>query len=59
MNIYTRKQRWKKLLLIMALLIGIGSLWYTNRLVGKLQIEEKKKVMDEKNMDYLMMLERQ
>ena len=44
MNIYTRKQRWKKLLLGMALLIGIGSLWYTNRLVGKLQIEEKKKV---------------
>ena len=28
----------------MALLIGIGSLWYTNRLVDKLQVEEKKKV---------------
>ena len=44
MNIYTRKQRWKKLLLILALLISAGSLWYTNRLVIKLQEEEKKKI---------------
>lgn len=44
MNIYTRKQRWKLLLLIVALLIGIGSLWYTNTLVKKLSEEEKKKV---------------
>jgi len=43
-NIYTRKQRWKKLLLILALLISAGSLWYTNRLVIKLQEEEKKKI---------------
>lgn len=44
MNIYTRKQRWKKLLLILALLISAGSLWYTNGLVIKLQEEEKKKI---------------
>ncbi|CAN5536456.1 HAMP domain-containing sensor histidine kinase [soil metagenome] len=44
MNIYTRKQRWKLTLLIVALLIGIGSLWYTNQLVQKLSVEEKKKV---------------
>ncbi len=44
MNIYTRKQRWKLTLLIAALLIGIGSLWYTNQLVQKLATEEKKKV---------------
>ena len=44
MNIYTRKQRWKKLLLILALLISAGSLWYTNRLVIKLQEVEKKKI---------------
>jgi hypothetical protein len=43
-NIYTRKQHWKKLLLILALLISAGSLWYTNRLVIKLQEEEKKKI---------------
>jgi anti-sigma regulatory factor (Ser/Thr protein kinase) len=43
-NIYTRKQRWKLILLVAALLIGIGSLWYTNQLVRKLSEEEKKKV---------------
>jgi signal transduction histidine kinase len=43
-NIYTRKQRWKLILLLIALFIGIGSLWYTNQLVKKLSIEEKKKV---------------
>ena len=44
MNIYTQKQRWKILLLIAALLIGTASLWYTNRLVKKLSIEERKKI---------------
>jgi len=43
-NIYTRKQRWKLLLLLIALAIGVGSLLYTNRLVKKLSVEEKKKV---------------
>jgi signal transduction histidine kinase len=44
LNIYTRKQRWKLTLLAAALLIGIGSLLYTNQLVRKLSEEEKKKV---------------
>ena len=44
MNIYTRKQRWKFILLVIALLIGVGSLLYTNQLVKKLSEEEKKKV---------------
>ncbi len=44
MNIYTQKQRWKLLLLIAALLIGAASLWYTNKLVKKLSIEERKKI---------------
>lgn len=44
MNIYTQKQRWKLLLLASALLIGIASLWYTNRLVKVLEEEEKKRV---------------
>lgn len=44
MNIYTRKQRWKLALLLAALVIGITSLWYTNRLVEKLSDQEKKNV---------------
>ncbi len=44
MNIYTRKQRWKLLLLIAAMLIGISSMWYTNKLAGELAGEEKKRV---------------
>lgn len=43
-NIYTRKQRWKLALLIAALLIGLTSLWYTNKLVEKLSEQEKKNV---------------
>ncbi|MFZ7144941.1 MAG: sensor histidine kinase [Bacteroidota bacterium] len=44
MNIYTQKQRWKLLLLLAALMIGTASLWYTNRLVNKLAVEERKKI---------------
>lgn len=44
MNIYTRKQRWKLALLIVALGIGIASLWYTNNLVRQLAEQEKKNV---------------
>ncbi len=44
MNIYTRKQRWKFSLLITALVIALVSSWYTDKLVKKLSLEEKKKV---------------
>jgi signal transduction histidine kinase len=44
MNIYTRKNRWKYVLFIAAVFIGVGSLWYTNNLVKKLSYEEHKKV---------------
>ncbi len=44
MNIYTRKQRWKLFLLIVAIGIGVGSLLYTHRLVNRLSEEERKKV---------------
>ena len=44
MDIYYRKQQWKLLLFVFAILIGIGSLWYTNRLVSSLAAEEHKKV---------------
>lgn len=44
MDIYNRKQQWKLLLFIFAVLIGVSSLWYTNQLVSDLAIEEQKKV---------------
>ena len=44
MNIYSRKQAWKLLLLIIAVIIGIASLWVTNNLVKKLEQEERKKI---------------
>ena len=44
MNIYKKKIRWKFFLLIAAVVIGIGSLLYTNFLVKKLEREERKKV---------------
>ena len=44
MDIYYRKQQWKLLLFIFAILIGMGSLWYTNKLVKSLAVEEQKKV---------------
>ena len=43
MNIYSRKQRWKLLLFIAAVLIIIASLWYTNTLVSKIAREERNK----------------
>jgi two-component sensor histidine kinase len=44
MSIYERKQRWKLVLLIIAIIIGVSSLYYTNILVDKLSFEERKKV---------------
>ncbi|MFT4543889.1 MAG: two-component sensor histidine kinase [Bacteroidia bacterium] len=43
MNIYSKKQRWKLLLVIIALIIGIGSLYYTNQLVQRLAVQERHK----------------
>ena len=44
MNIYSKKQYWKGVLLAIAVVIGLSSLYYTNTLVKKLQWEERKKV---------------
>ncbi|TNF23894.1 MAG: ATP-binding protein, partial [Bacteroidetes bacterium] len=44
MNIYSKKQRWKQLLVLVALVIGVGSLFYTNQLVGRLAVQERNKV---------------
>lgn len=43
MNIYTRKLRWKFFLFIAAISIGVSSLLYTNNLVKKLAVEERKR----------------
>ncbi len=44
MNIYSKKQRWKLLLAVAAILIIASSLWYTNILVNKIAQEERDKV---------------
>ena len=44
MDIYSKKQRWKHILLLSAVLIGVGSLTYTNRLVKQIEITERQKM---------------
>lgn len=44
MDLYSKKQRWKQLLIVIALGIGIGSLLYTNDLVEGLAEQERNKV---------------
>ncbi len=44
MNIYQQKQRWKLLLFAGAVIIGVGSLVYTNRLVKSLSAQERNKI---------------
>lgn len=44
MNVYANKKRWKFILFIIAIIIGIASLRYTDLLVKKLAVEERKKV---------------
>ncbi len=43
MNIYRKRLLWKVLLLIFAVFIGLGSLFYTHALVDRLKEEERKK----------------
>ena len=44
LDIYLKKRRWKILLFMGAILIGLASLLYTNWLTDKLSQEERKKV---------------
>ncbi len=44
MSIYYKKQWWKIILFSIAVIIGVSSLYYTNILVKRLSIEERKKV---------------
>ena len=44
MDIYSKKQKWKFILLSIAIMIGISSLFVTNLLVKELKNEERKKI---------------
>ena len=44
MDIYSKKQKWKFTLLGFAIIIGLSSLFVTNRLVKQLKNEERKKI---------------
>jgi len=44
LDIYRKKQRWKRILLLAAILIGVGSLFYTNRLVKSIEATERQKM---------------
>jgi signal transduction histidine kinase len=44
LNIYSKKLRWKQLLVLIAIAIAAGSLVYTNQLADELASEERKKV---------------
>lgn len=44
MDIYFRKKRWKQIIFIFAIMIGISSLLYTNRIVNEVSLEERGKV---------------
>lgn len=44
MDLYSRKQRWKLVLAIVALLLVGASLWYSNRIVDRIRAEERRKV---------------
>jgi len=43
-DLYSRKQRWKLVLAIVAMIIVGVSLWYSNRIVNKIREEERQKV---------------
>lgn len=44
MNIYSRKETWKKILFALAFVIVAVSIWYTNILVAQIASEERQKV---------------
>lgn len=44
MRLYEQKKWWKRALAVVAVCIGVFSIWYTNKLVNQLAIEEEKKI---------------
>lgn len=69
MNIYSKKQKWKFFLFVIAVVIGVSSFVITNNLAKKLSVEERKKVelwalgmrqlsaLDNEEKDYTFILE--
>lgn len=41
---FSKKRQWKLILFVTAIVIGLSSMWYTNRLVRELANEERKRV---------------
>ena len=44
MNVYSNKQRWKRLLLAVASVIVVATLWYSNDMARRIREEEQNKV---------------
>jgi signal transduction histidine kinase len=44
MRLYEQKKWWKRALALIAICIGVFSIWYTNKLVKQLATEEQKKI---------------
>jgi len=44
MNLYSKKQRWKIVLMFAALIIVVSTIWYASYIAGKVQNEERQKV---------------
>jgi len=44
MNLYSNKQRWKVFLIILAIIIVVITLWYSNYIVRQIQQEEKNQI---------------
>lgn len=45
MNLYSNKQRWKIVLMLVALAIAGVSMWYTNKIADTIRAEEREKAM--------------
>ena len=44
MNVYSNKQRWKRVLLVAAAVIVVATLWYSNDIAQRIRVEEQTKV---------------
>ena len=44
MNLYSRKQKWKYVLALIALIIVTGTIWYASYIASEVQLEERQKI---------------
>jgi len=44
MNLYSRKQKWKYVLALIALIIVAGTIWYASYIASEVQLEERQKI---------------